>query len=182
MTTLADLSTERAIATVWRCPPERDETFCRTDLTVRTESDRSVSDASRSISPSSKVPQLGLFAAEEHVLHDVEVVAQREVLVHDLDAEVRRLARVVEVHDLAVELHLALVVGLHAGEALDQGRLAGAVVADERGDLAGVGLEDTPLRTLTGPKLFLTSVSSMMGKSMPGSFLSGTTVSGRACG
>ena len=41
----------------------------------------------------------------------------------------------------AVDEHLALVVGLHAGEALDEGGLAGAVVADQGGDLAGVDLE-----------------------------------------
>ena len=85
--------------------------------------------------------ELRLLAAEEHVLHDVEVVAQREVLVHDLDAEARRIARGVQGDRLAVEADVALVVGLHAGETLDEGRLAGAVVADEGGDLAGVGLE-----------------------------------------
>jgi hypothetical protein len=58
MTTRAFFRTARAIATVWRCPPESDDTFCRTDFTVRTDSDRSVSDASRSICPSSKVPSL----------------------------------------------------------------------------------------------------------------------------
>ena len=84
------------MATVWRCPPERDDTFWRTDFTVRTESERRVSEASRSMRPSSKVPKLGLLAAEEHVLHDVEVVAQGEVLVHDLDAEPRGVARGVQ--------------------------------------------------------------------------------------
>ena len=45
---------------------------------------------------------LGLFeqledvvclAAQEHVLDDVEVVAEREILVHDLDAEPRGVLR-----------------------------------------------------------------------------------------
>ncbi len=49
MTTFASCSTERAIATVWRCPPESEETFWRTDLIVRTESDPSVSAACRSM-------------------------------------------------------------------------------------------------------------------------------------
>ena len=31
---------------------------------------------------------MDLFAAQEHVLHDVQVLAQRQVLVHDLDAVV----------------------------------------------------------------------------------------------
>src|SRR5690606_11331117 len=91
-----------------------------------------------------------LLAAEEHVLHDVEVVAQREVLVHDLDAEVRGVARRVQVDDLALEAHLAAVVGLHTGDSLDEGRLAGTVVADERGDLAGVRLEVDALQHADG--------------------------------
>jgi hypothetical protein len=59
-----------------------------------------------------------LLPTEEHVLHDVEVVAQSEVLVHDLDAECGGIPRCVQVAVLAVEAHLALVVGLHAGEPL----------------------------------------------------------------
>ena len=39
---------------------------------------------------------------------------------------------------LAVDLHRALVVRVQAGDDLDQGRLAGAVVAEDAGDLAGV--------------------------------------------
>src|SRR5690606_14022805 len=57
------------------------------------------------------------------------------------DAERRGDAGGVQVHLLALEAHDAAVVGLDAGEALDEGRLARAVVADERGDLAGEGLE-----------------------------------------
>ena len=46
---------------------------------------------------SSSVPNFGhALAAEEHVLHDVEVVAEREVLVNDLDAERGRVARAVD--------------------------------------------------------------------------------------
>jgi len=50
ITTRAFWSTERAIATVWRCPPDSELTFWRTDLIVRTESDASVVAACRSIS------------------------------------------------------------------------------------------------------------------------------------
>ena len=42
---------------------------------------------------------------------------------------------------LAVDRDLARVGGLHAGDRLDQRRLAGAVVADEGDDLAGIELE-----------------------------------------
>src|SRR4051812_9025538 len=38
--------------------------------------------------------------------------------------------------------------------------------------LPGYTESETPLRTLTGPKLFLTSDSSMMGEFMPGSLMS----------
>ena len=96
-----------------------------------------------------------LLATEEHVLDDVEVVAQREVLVHDLDAEVRGIARRVQVAVDAVDEDLALVVGLHAGETLDEGRLSGAVVADQGGDLAGVDLEVHALEDADRTERFL---------------------------
>ena len=81
------------------------------------------------------------LAAEVHVLHDVEVVAQREVLVDDLDPEPGGVLRPVDRDLLAVEVDLAGVERVDAGDALDQRRLAGAVVADERHDLARAHLE-----------------------------------------
>ena len=71
-------------------------------------------------------------------MHDVEVVAQGEVLVHDLDAERVGLLGVVHLGRLALEEVLAGVERVDARDALDQGALACAVVADERGDLAGI--------------------------------------------
>src|SRR6476646_6336840 len=44
-------------------------------------------------------------------------------------------------HGLAVQLDLALVGDLRAGEALDERRLAGTVVADDREDFSGVQIE-----------------------------------------
>ena len=55
-TSLEFHSTARAMATVWRCPPERLATFCRTDFTVRTESPARVSAARSSIEISSRRP------------------------------------------------------------------------------------------------------------------------------
>ena len=81
------------------------------------------------------------LAAEVHVLDDVEVVAQREILVDDLDPELRRVLRAVDRDRLAVEEDLAAVGVVDAGDALDQRRLAGAVVADERHHLACSHLE-----------------------------------------
>src|SRR5438445_2666395 len=77
------------------------------------------------------------FAAEEHVLNDVEVVRQREVLVDGLDPESRRIARVANVHGLALPEDLAVIGLVDAGDALGQHSLAGAVVAAQRGHLSG---------------------------------------------
>src|SRR5919109_1029954 len=92
----------------------------------------------------------GPLPAEEHVGHDVEVVRQREILVDDLDPETRRVARAVNVHGCAFDQHVALVEGVDPGDALDQRRLAGAVVADERHDLARTNLEVDPVERLHG--------------------------------
>src|SRR6185437_8999923 len=82
-----------------------------------------------------------LLAPEVHVLDDVEVVAEREILVDDLDPEARRDLRAADVHLAPLEEDLAVVRHVRAGDALDQRRLAGAVVADERHDLARTQLE-----------------------------------------
>ena len=50
-----------------------------------------------------------LLAAEVHVLDDVEVVAEREILVDDLDPELGGVLRAVDRDGLAVEADLALV-------------------------------------------------------------------------
>src|SRR5207253_1445525 len=70
-----------------------------------------------------------------------EVVAQREVLVHELDSEPRSVFRAVDRDGLPVEEDLAAVDRVDAGDALDQGRLAGPVVPDERLYLAAANLE-----------------------------------------
>ncbi len=87
-------------------------------------------------SASSRTCQRLRLAAEVHVLDDVEVVAESEILVDDLDPEPRGVLRPVDVDLLALEEDLAAVGGMDAGDALDQRRLAGAVVADERHHLA----------------------------------------------
>ena len=74
---------------------------------------------------------------EHHVLHDVEVVGERQVLVDGGDPRVRRVLGRAEVHRLALPDDLAAVGLPDAGDRLDQRRLARAVVADQGGDLAG---------------------------------------------
>jgi hypothetical protein len=57
----------------------------------------------------------------------------------------------VEVDRLAVDRDRALVGPMDAGQALDQRRLAGAVVADDRGDLARAAIV-APRSAVTLPK------------------------------
>ena len=85
--------------------------------------------------------------AEEHVVDDVEVVAQREVLVHHLDTEVVGVGRRRDVRRLPLEEHLARIEREDPRDALDHRRLAGTVVADQGRHLTGPRDEvDTPQR------------------------------------
>ena len=92
------------------------------------------------------------LAAEEHVRDDVEVVGEREILVDDLDAEVGGVARTVDVDLRPLEERRALVERIDADDALDERRLAGPVVTDERHDLAVTHLEVDVVQGLDGPE------------------------------
>src|SRR5262249_7451334 len=81
------------------------------------------------------------LTAEVHVLDDVEVVAQSEILVDDLDPELCRLLGAVDRHLAPLKEGFPLVHRVNPRDALDQRRLAGAVVADESHDLAVTDLE-----------------------------------------
>jgi hypothetical protein len=82
-----------------------------------------------------------LLLTEEEVGDHVEVVAKGEVLEDGGDAELPGRLRRRHLDLLAFEEHLAALCGLHAVHRLDQRGLAGAVVADQRDDLAAVNLE-----------------------------------------
>ncbi len=97
---------------------------------------------------------LAQLVAEEEVGDDVEVVAQRQVLVDDGDAEFLGVVRPVDLHRLALPLDGALVDGMHPGDGLDQGGLAGAVVADEGDDLTGADLQVDVGERLDGAEPF----------------------------
>ena len=84
---------------------------------------------------------LGRLRAEEDVLGDRKVGDDRKLLMHHADAGIQRVAGGAEAHLLAVELHRAGEIGMHAGDDLHQRRLAGAVLADEAVDLAGAERE-----------------------------------------
>ena len=102
--------TALATATDWRCPPESPATVWRTLRIVVTDRlAQRLARASLHLGLVERAQRLELLAAEEHVLDDVEVVRQREVLVDDLDAEVGGVARAVDAHLLAVVDDLAAV-------------------------------------------------------------------------
>ena len=82
------------------------------------------------------------LVAEKEVRDHVEVLAQREVLKDRGDPQLqRRRAGVSIVTGLAHEFDGARGRLMHAGQHLDQRRLAGAVVADQRHHLARVDVE-----------------------------------------
>ena len=74
-------------------------------------------------------------------MHDVQVVTQREILVDGLDAERGRLARCANPDRLSIPEDLPMFRGMDPGDGLDRHRLAGPVVADQRGNLARIDLE-----------------------------------------
>ena len=89
-------------------------------------------------------PAPARLSAEEHIAGDVEIVEQVEFLVDDRDARGDRLADREAVALGAVDPDRA---GGRAGDAaqdLDQGRLAGAVLADQAQHLAPVQGEVDP--------------------------------------
>src|ERR1700722_3398755 len=100
-----------------------------------------------------ELPVLDQLPAEEHVRDDVEVVAQREVLVNGRDAEAGRVLRRVQVDLLALPEHLAVIRRVDAGHAFDQRGLARAVVAEQRGDLSGRDVEVDAVQRLDRPEV-----------------------------
>ena len=88
--------------------------------------------------------QLGLFhqfAAHEEVARHRHQRRERQILIDRADAHIRRITRRAERDQSAVNPNLARCRRVDAGENLDQCRLAGPVVAEERMDFAGINLE-----------------------------------------
>ena len=75
--------------------------------------------------------------AERYVLEHRHGLEQREMLEHHADAERPGLLRACHDHPRAIPGDRALVRLQDAKDGLDQGRLAGAVLAEKRVDLAG---------------------------------------------
>jgi hypothetical protein len=78
-----------------------------------------------------------LLGPEHHVLEHREVVGEHEVLEDHADAGVDRLGGRLQDDVLALDRDRALVGTLHPIEDLHQGRLAGAVLADQGVHRAG---------------------------------------------
>ena len=83
----------------------------------------------------------GQFSRREYVLGDREISEQIQFLKYDAYAMPRRIGGVGERDGLAVERDPARSRAFDAGDDLHQGRLAGAVLADEHVDRAATNLE-----------------------------------------
>ena len=95
---------------------------------------------------------LRAVVSEDDVLGDGERRDEPEVLVHHADARVERVARRVEASLLAVQLDLAVVRTVEAGEDVRERRLPGAVLPEERVHLPDAGLEARRRRSRGRPE------------------------------
>ena len=109
MTSLACDITALATATDWRCPPDSEATGWRIERTVVTESSFSVLRAAISMVGLVEHPVAQRLVAEEHVLDDVQVVAQREVLIDRRDAQRLGVPGPVEMDAAALPQDLATI-------------------------------------------------------------------------
>jgi len=89
-----------------------------------------------------------LLAAEEDVGDDVEVVAEGEILVDGRDPEFGRVLRARDRDFFPFEAEAAGIRRVDPRDRLHQGRLAGAVVADQTDHLAGADGEVDPVQSL----------------------------------
>jgi hypothetical protein len=85
----------------------------------------------------SRQPALAPFPPQEYVGDRVEMWGNREVLINSLDPVSSCFVWRREPHRLSTEHDLAAFQRQHACQHVDQCRLAGAIVADQRDDLAG---------------------------------------------
>ena len=112
-------------------------------------------------------PAVGL-AAHEDVLGDRQVREERRLLVDDRDAGVLRSRRRLRKSTLwPADLEVAGVAAVHAGDDLDQRRLAGAVLADECVDFAGLDVDGAAGQGTTGPKVLAAWESERTGTCSP---------------
>ncbi|VXB91015.1 hypothetical protein CITRIK5_70212 [Citricoccus sp. K5] len=90
------------------------------------------------------------LVAQEDVLRDGQPADHVELLVHRGDAEVQRCGGALELDGTALPEDLALIRSMYAGERLDEGGLAGPVLAHDAVDLSGTHVEVDSLERLDG--------------------------------
>ena len=145
ISTLAPKWTARAIATDCRSPPESVPTAW---VGSRTSMPMSAIACARDrvgvllVEAAEREDARDRLAAEEEVARDDISGIMPEILEHRRDAAVACASRGLRKRDRpAVDQDLALARPVHAGEDLDQRRLAGAVVAEQAMHLAGIDLD-----------------------------------------
>ena len=108
-------------------------------------------------------PLRDLLATEEEVLHDVEVVAQRQVLVDGGDAKIHGVVGARDLHLVALEPDLPVVGRMDAGDGLHQRRLPAPLSPTRATTSPGRTSKSTSLSAWTGPKLLLTPLRASTG-------------------
>ena len=88
-----------------------------------------------------RAPARAQLAPEEQIGGGVDIVGERQRLIDRLDAVSLGVARIVDLRFLAVDEDRAAVALIGARQHLDQRRLAGAVVAEQADDLAGIEID-----------------------------------------
>ena len=121
--------------------PRGGERLRRLRLHVALAQDRYAEDAPRQL------------AAHEEIRDHVDVRAERQVLVDRLDPRRLRLRRRGEMALGAVEEDAAGARRHAAGDDLHQRRFAGAVVAEQRDDLAAIDVEADAAQRLDRPEM-----------------------------
>ena len=91
-----------------------------------------------------------ILMADENVLRDIEIGKQQRLLIDRRDAHPLRLGRARDRDAASVQPDLAAVGLINAGDDFDQRRLAGAVLAEQRMDFAGIKRKRNVLQRLRG--------------------------------
>ena len=116
-----------------------------------TPSSARIASASRNIS-SPADHGAAVLVADENVLGDVEIGKQQRLLIDGGDAQPLRLGGAADRDRPAGQKDLAAIRLMHAGYDLDERRFAGAVLAEQGVNLAGMKRERDVIERLRGVK------------------------------
>ena len=83
-------------------------------------------------------------------MDDVEVVTEREVLIHNFNTERGGVARTANADLVSFKDVIAVIDFVNSRDALDQGGFTCAIIADERGDLSWVDVEVNATQYMDG--------------------------------